>query len=286
MSFGRGPFTAVPPTVTEPAVALSIPPMMASSVLLPQPEGPSRHTNSPWRILSETSSSATTVCEASRPTKVIDTWSIAIIGDAASTAPSTKVRLGAFARSRSAAMSEFYRHELVVVDGLGFGNEIENAQIFQRVPDDFDRLRIPRPVRGEAADLGIIDFGHDALAHLHDPRARFHGGRLVDLHEGHCLEPAAQETTQQFRAFVDHLVGGKYDVGVEVLLDIAEKQNVSALALLLELEPGGGLDNHAVELVAFHGRQPCRYRAKRHDLNAFRTPALLTRQLTCQPIRK
>ena len=60
MSFGRGPFTGAPSTVTEPAVASSIPPIMASSVLLPQPEGPSRQTNSPWPISSETSSSACT----------------------------------------------------------------------------------------------------------------------------------------------------------------------------------------------------------------------------------
>src|SRR5947207_3122865 len=103
--------------------------MMASSVLLPQPEGPSRHTNSPWRMLSDTSSSAITVCEVSRPTKVIDTWSIVIIGeDAAPTALSRAARSGAFTCSRSAATSDFYRDELVVVDGLGVRNEVQNAE--------------------------------------------------------------------------------------------------------------------------------------------------------------
>jgi hypothetical protein len=59
--------------VIDPAVGLSIPPMMLRSVLLPQPEGPSRQTNSPLRTSIETSSSACTLCAASRPVKVIET---------------------------------------------------------------------------------------------------------------------------------------------------------------------------------------------------------------------
>src|SRR3954466_6574104 len=136
MSFGRGPLTGPPPTVTEPALARNIPPMMASSVLLPQPEGPSNHTNSPWRIFRETSSSATTVCEASRPRNVIDTWSIAIIAGDTPTALSRAARSGTFARSRSAATSDFYRHKLVVVDRFRFRDEVENAEVLQRIPND------------------------------------------------------------------------------------------------------------------------------------------------------
>jgi len=44
--------------VTPPDVGAINPPMMLSSVLLPQPDGPSRHTNSPRLISSETLSSA------------------------------------------------------------------------------------------------------------------------------------------------------------------------------------------------------------------------------------
>src|SRR5712675_2761906 len=78
MSLGRGDVTAVPATVTDPEVCLSIPPIWASSVDLPQPEGPSKQTNSPWRMSSDTLSSACTFCDASRPAKTIDTRSIAM----------------------------------------------------------------------------------------------------------------------------------------------------------------------------------------------------------------
>src|SRR4051812_44339530 len=261
MSFGRGPFTGAPPTVTEPAVALSIPPIMASSVLLPQPEGPSRHTNSPWRIFRETSSRATTVCEASRPTNVIDTLSMAIIGEDAARASSSRAdRSGTFALSRSAATSDFYRDELVVVDRFRFRDEVENAEVLQRIPNDVDGLRIPSAVGGEAPDLGVVNFGDDTLAHLNNARARLHGSSLIGLHKGHGLEPAAQEAAQQFRPFLDHLVGGEDDVGVEMLLDIPKEQDVSAFPLLLQLEAGRRLDHHAVELVALHGGEARRDR--------------------------
>src|SRR3954471_627310 len=220
MSFGRGPFTGAPPTVTEPALARNIPPMMASSVLLPQPEGPSKHTNSPWRILSETSSSATTVCEASRPTNVIDTRSMAIIGETAPTALSRPGRSGAFTCSRSPATSDFYRRKLVVVDRLRFRDEVENAEVLQRIPNDVDGLRIPSAVGGEAPNLGVVNFGDDTLAHLNNARARLHGSSLIGLHKSHRLEPAAQEAAQQFRPFLDHLVASENDVGVEMLFDI------------------------------------------------------------------
>ena len=68
-----GRSTGTPATVTTPAVGASNPPMMLSKVDLPQPDGPSRQTNSPLRISSETSSSASTLCAASRPMKFIDT---------------------------------------------------------------------------------------------------------------------------------------------------------------------------------------------------------------------
>ena len=58
-SLGSGPRTAASPTVTPPDDGVSKPPMMFSSVLFPQPDGPSKLTNSPRLTSSETSSSAT-----------------------------------------------------------------------------------------------------------------------------------------------------------------------------------------------------------------------------------
>src|SRR4051812_36316704 len=124
MSFGRGAFTSAPSTVTEPAVGASIPPICASSVLLPQPEGPSRQTNSPWPIVSETSSSAVAVRAASAPPNVIETWSILIMAGEAAADALSRADLSDLVDC-SAGTSEFYRHELVVVDHLGVRDEVE-----------------------------------------------------------------------------------------------------------------------------------------------------------------
>jgi len=47
-----------PSTAMEPLVGLSKPAIMRSSVVLPQPDGPSSEKNSPSRMVSEASSSA------------------------------------------------------------------------------------------------------------------------------------------------------------------------------------------------------------------------------------
>src|SRR5258705_2037274 len=130
MSCGRGLVTGWPTTVTVPEVGCSMPPMMLSSVLLPQPEGPRRQTNSPLRISSETSSSACTLCAASRPANVIDTWSTTTGGDSLRVDPE-----GAAAALVSAITSELHRHELVVVDGLRLRHEVQDAEGFQRIAD-------------------------------------------------------------------------------------------------------------------------------------------------------
>src|SRR5437016_3220045 len=105
-----------------------MPPMMLSSVLLPQPEGPSRQTNSPLRISSETSSSACTLCAASRPANVIDTRSTTTGGGAARVDTD-----GAAAARVSAITSELHRNELVVVDCLRLRHEVEDTEVFERI---------------------------------------------------------------------------------------------------------------------------------------------------------
>ena len=55
-----GPVTVAPPTVTAPLVGFSRPAMIRSSVLLPQPLGPSNETNSPASTVKATSASAST----------------------------------------------------------------------------------------------------------------------------------------------------------------------------------------------------------------------------------
>src|SRR5215470_16161545 len=253
---------------------------MLSSVLLPQPEGPSRQTNSPLRISSETSSSACTLCEASRPPKVIDTWSTAMTPGASSWV----VLVNASACCGSAVTSQVYRDELVVVNDFRLRDEVEDAELLERIADHVDRHRIPRTVVREVADLGVVDLRRDAFAHLHHLGARLHGEVLVGFHEGDGLEPAAQEPAQQLRTFLDHLVGRHDDVRVEVFLDVAEQKNVAALVLLLELVAGRRFNHHAVELAALHGGKPGRHRAKRSDLDAIGPPALLLRQLAREPI--
>src|SRR5262245_23488936 len=272
----------MPEIVTVPAVGCVKPPMMLSSVLLPQPEGPSRQTNSPLRMSSETSSRARTLCDASRPTKVIETRST-LMAAAPDAAASDAEATGAWIRWLSAVTSDFYRDELVVVDHLRIRDEVEDPKVLERIADHIDRDRIPGAVGREASHLVVIDPRHDALAHLHHLGARLHDEILVRPHEGHGFEPGPQEAPQLFGPLLDHLIGGKDDVRVEVLLDVAEQQDVTALVLFLELVAGGGLDHHAVELTALHGGEPRRHGAERHHLDAFRTPSLLLRQFARQP---
>ena len=54
-----------PSTVAVPRDGRSRPARMLSNVLFPQPDAPSRHTNSPFPTVSVTSSSAWTAFEAS-----------------------------------------------------------------------------------------------------------------------------------------------------------------------------------------------------------------------------
>src|SRR6516165_2906403 len=91
------------------------------------------------------------------------------------------------------------------------------------------------------------------------------------------LEPAAQETPQQVRLLVDDVVGCKDDVSVEILRDIAEQDEVSGLAGLLQLVAGRRLDHHAVEFAALDGSKPRLHLAQRQDLDAVTAPALLAR---------
>ena len=62
MSWGRGPRTGLLLTSTVPELCASNPPIMLSSVLLPQPLGPIRHRSSPRVMSSEVFSSARTNC--------------------------------------------------------------------------------------------------------------------------------------------------------------------------------------------------------------------------------
>jgi hypothetical protein len=56
---GAGPVTGLPPTVTDPWSWSRAPATIRSSVLLPQPDGPSRQTSSPARTSRSTPASAT-----------------------------------------------------------------------------------------------------------------------------------------------------------------------------------------------------------------------------------
>src|SRR5688500_4733719 len=110
-----------------------MPPMMLSSVLLPQPDGPSRQTNSPLRISTDTSSSASTRWLGSRPGNSIDTWSTTIAGACAPDA--CAVAFVAPLVLPPSVTSELHRHELVVVDGARVRQRVEDAEVLERPAD-------------------------------------------------------------------------------------------------------------------------------------------------------
>src|SRR5262245_5241087 len=254
MSSGRGLVTGVPLTVTVPAVCFSMPPMMLSSVLLPQPDGPSRQTNSPLRISSETSSSASTRWLGSRPGNSIDTWLTEIAG---ACPPDTFVDAVAAPLAFPPALtSELHRHELVVVDRARVRQRVEDAEILERLADHLDRHRVPGAITRKSVDLRIVNPVHDAFAHVDRLGRNLHGLGFIRMDERDGLEPAAQEPAQQVGALVDHVVGRVDDVGVEMLLDLAEVEHDAALLQLLELEAGGRLDHQGIEIAALHGGEP------------------------------
>ena len=152
--------------------------------------------------------------------------------------------------------------------------------------DHVDRLRVPGAVRGEAGDLGVVDLLDDARPHVERALLRFHGEVPVRPHEGDGLEPAAQEAPQHVRPLLDHVVGGEDHVGVEMLHDVAEQDQVAGAARLLELVAVRRLQHHAVELAAVHGGEPRLHLAERRDPDPGRAPALLPRQFADQPIRQ
>src|ERR1700733_11203188 len=78
---GPGRSTSIPRTETDPRVARSKPAMMRSSVDLPHPDAPSRHTNSPARTERSMSRRASTGAAAAW--NVLSTPAIRRIGDRA-----------------------------------------------------------------------------------------------------------------------------------------------------------------------------------------------------------
>src|SRR5215468_5404917 len=74
---GAGPATGRPPTVTEPSSHSSAPAMMRSRVDFPQPDGPSRQTNSPaptWRLAPDTATVRRPARRKVLPTESSTTW--------------------------------------------------------------------------------------------------------------------------------------------------------------------------------------------------------------------
>src|SRR5262245_32491187 len=69
--FGGTSSSERPSRTIWPSVGLSKPAMRRSVVVLPQPEGPSSVTNSPWAMASETSSTAVTTRSRARAGKVL-----------------------------------------------------------------------------------------------------------------------------------------------------------------------------------------------------------------------
>src|SRR6187402_3136396 len=121
--------------------------MMLSSVDLPQPEGPSRQTNSPRRMSRVMTSSACTRCDASRPGKIIDTCSTAIAAAPAARPDDAAVVIVA---SPPAVTSELHWNELVIVDRPGLRDRLQDTELDERLADNVDRGRIPGTVGREA----------------------------------------------------------------------------------------------------------------------------------------
>src|SRR5262249_22949722 len=143
--------------------------------------------------------------------------------------------------------------EFVGVELVALGHPVEDAELVERMTDHVDRRHVPRAVIREARDLAVVDLGHDARLDLDGLAGRLHGAILVGPDEANALEPAAQEAPQHLAALIDHVVGGKDDVRIEMLGDGAEQEQVARLARLLELVAVGGFLHGAVELAAIHG---------------------------------
>src|SRR5215467_5550374 len=171
--------------------------------------------------------------------------------------------------------SELHRHELVGIEAARLGNGRENPELLERVADHLDRLRVPGAVGREARHLRVVDFCDHARADVERPRLGLDGDVPVRTHERDGPEPSAQEAPEQLGSVGDHVVGREDHMGVEILHDAAEQQQVAGPAFLLELVAVGGFLHGAVELAAIQGCKPRLDRAERHDLDAVAAPALL-----------
>src|ERR1700722_10905631 len=276
-SRGNGsPRTGLPSTLTSPCVGATSPPTMLRSVLLPHPDGPKRHTNSPRRMSSDTLSSARTDCGELMSPKRWLTLRIEIASGlsaapcewAARTWLSTSVR----------SFLEFHGRETSVVKVLGLRHLPENAEFLERHANDLECLRRKRAVVGQHLDLFVIDPVDDLFAQPHRLGDRLDRRRAIVAHEGRDLEPGAQHPQHQGRILLTHGVCREYDVSVEVRHRVAERHQHAADALLLKLQALFGGGHARVELARFHRSEPRAHLAERHDVDAVVTPALVHRK--------
>src|SRR5262249_22519017 len=146
-----------------------------------------------------------------------------------------------------------------------------------------DGLGIPGAIDRKTPDLRVVDLRGDRGPHVDGFGFGLHGGILVGLHESHRLEPAAQEPPDQFRTF-DDIIGGKDDMGIEMLGYLADVRGVPGPACSPKSVAGPGPRARPVEPPAIICGEPRLHLTQRGDLDALSSPALLARQFPYQPV--
>src|SRR5262245_38218176 len=209
----RGSATSLPSIITRPWLTGSRPPTSRSSVDFPQPEGPTRQTNSLREIEIETLLRAA-IRSRSRERKCLETFSISI--------------------TRTGSLCDEGRVDRLLVVPF----RIELLRVGNRLPGEVEPLRA---LLAPAVLLGVIveDEGqrgaHAAQAvvecDLGDPfDVQLTGFLGVVARELEGFLDGAQEAPRQVRLLGDHLVGGDDGGRKDLEPDLDERKHDDLLA--------------------------------------------------------
>src|SRR5262245_36182061 len=209
----RGSATSFPSIVTRPRLTGSRPPTSRSSVDFPQPEGPTRQTNSLRRIEIETSVSAATRSR-SRETKCLETLSISI------TRAGSLLDQGGVDR----LLVVPFRIELLGVSNRfpcerePLGALLAPAELLGMVVEDESQRGAHTPQAIVECDLGdLLD-------------VQLAGFLRVVARELEGLPDGAQEALRQVRLLGDHLVAGDDGGGEDLEPDLDKREHNDLLA--------------------------------------------------------
>src|SRR5688572_25820518 len=141
--------------------------MMFSSVLFPQPDGPSRVRNSPCLISNDTLSSASTVrgapvspkrCVTPRTEMAGASVAAAVVGAKFKRAPRSGYSLKPAQATQPGCLESvnFHRHEAAVVEGGRCRHEIQDREVLQRLPGGLQCFWIELAVERHHAEFDVV----------------------------------------------------------------------------------------------------------------------------------